>query len=137
MTENFQSSSFIFAIRTKAARTGAGIGLPAPRTERHITSLSSRSSAASSLAKFILSDSSPPHAVLTLRALRSTFAGRALYGRASALAWKQLYIGAAAASNWDMGCSPRISSIVLSMLLVEYIVETTAPRLVYGLITYA
>ena len=38
-----------------------------------------------------------------------------------------LYIGRAAASNWLIGLSPRISSIVRSMLDVEYIVESTLP----------
>src|SRR5262245_3920798 len=59
------------------------------------------------------------------------------YGRRSALAWNELYIGWAAASNWLIGGRFRISSIVRSMLLVEYIDESTTFRLVYGLTTKA
>jgi len=47
------------------------------------------------------------------------------------------YIGRAAASNWLIGFRPRINSIVRSMLAVEYIVESTWPRFVYGLMTRA
>ena len=51
----YQSPSFSPRCwNTNAARTDAGIGLSGPRTERQTTSLSSRSSTASSRAKFIL-----------------------------------------------------------------------------------
>ena len=39
-------------------------------------------------------------------------------------------MGMAAASNWDMGSRPRISSMVRSSELVEYRVESTLRRLV-------
>src|SRR5580704_18871448 len=55
----------------------------------------------------------------------------------SGFAVNEAYIGWAAASNWLIGFSPRISSIVRSMLLVEYIVESTWRRFVYGLTTSA
>jgi len=41
----------------------------------------------------------------------------------------ELNIGVAAASNWLKGGSPRINSIVLNMLTVEYIVLSTDFRL--------
>ena len=44
-------------------------------------------------------------------------------------------IGAAWASNCDMADKPRMSSIVRSILEVEYMEESTACLLVYGLIT--
>jgi hypothetical protein len=46
----------------------------------------------------------------------------------------ELNIGCAVASNCDIGFKPRINSIVRNMLLVEYIVESTERRFVYGLI---
>jgi hypothetical protein len=46
-------------------------------------------------------------------------------------------IGVAAASNWERGGSPRIISMVRTMLLVEYNSLSTKCRRVYGLITRA
>ena len=40
----------------------------------------------------------------------------------SGLAWKLAYIGRAPASNWLIGFRPKISSMLRSMLLVEYMV---------------
>src|SRR5687767_15844862 len=68
------SSSFSPWAKTKAARRGGGMGLSAPRIERQMTSFSSRSSAASSLAKSILLERSAPQAVFGLRSFKSTFA---------------------------------------------------------------
>src|SRR5204863_525133 len=99
-----------------------GIGLWAPRIERQMTSLSRRSSAASSLAKFILAEMSEPHAVRKLRCFRSTFAGNALYGLKFGAVVNELCIGVASASNCDIGRKPRINSIVRNMLLVQYMV---------------
>src|SRR5262249_42817734 len=42
-------------------------------------------------------------------------------------------MGRAAASNWLIGRRPRMSSIVRSMLDVEYIVESTLLLCLYGL----
>src|SRR5438874_7012740 len=50
----------------------------------------------------------------------------------SGRAANEWYIGRAAASNWLIGGKPRISPIVRNMLAVEYMVESTAPRRVYG-----
>ena len=50
---------------------------------------------------------------------------------------KLAYIGSAAASNWLIGFSPSVSSIVRNMLLVEYSDESTQLRRVHGLITKA
>ena len=61
-------------------------------------------------------------------ALTSTCAGRAVKGVRSDRSAKAFHIGIAAASYCDIGCKPRMSSIVRSMLLVEYIVESTTPR---------
>ena len=55
----------------------------------------------------------------------------------SGLDWNALYIGRAAASNWLIGCRAKINSIDRNMLAVEYIVESTKPCFVYGLITSA
>src|SRR5258705_12871015 len=57
------SSSLPLWAKTNAARRGGGMGLSAPRMERQRISFRSRSSAASSLAKFILPESAEPHAV--------------------------------------------------------------------------
>jgi hypothetical protein len=46
-----------------------------------------------------------------------------------------LHIGIAAASNCDIGCRPKINSIVRSILVVEYSVESTVRRFVQELIT--
>src|SRR5436190_10791174 len=72
------SSSLPLWAKTNAARRGGGMGMSAPRMERQRISFRSRSSAASSFAKFILSESAEPHAVFLLRSVRSTFAARAL-----------------------------------------------------------
>src|SRR5437588_12868302 len=105
------------------------MGFCGPRIECQIISLRTRSSAASSFVKFILSETFPPQAVFKFLAARSTMTGAVLYGRRSGLLWNEFNIGVAAASNWDIGFNPRICSIVRNMLLVEYIVESTVPRL--------
>ncbi len=56
-------------------------------------------------------------------------------GARSGSLWKAANMGVAAASYCDMGLRPRISSIVRNMLLVEYMVESTVWRLMYGLTT--
>src|ERR1043165_4952910 len=122
---------------TNAARTGGGIGESAPRTDRQITSLKIRSSMASSFEKSHVSASFAPHAVLRFTAFISTSGTTCLYVPTFGLAANALYIGVAAASNWLIGRNPRISSIVRSMLAVEYIVESTLPCCVYGLTTNA
>jgi len=53
-------------------------------------------------------------------------------GDGSGTSENALDIGVAAASCCDIGARPRISSIVRSIDVVEYIVESTAPRRVYG-----
>src|SRR5688572_7289770 len=119
------------------ALTGAGIGLSAPLTERQITSLNNKSSAASSVSRSNFADISAPHASFGFFASMSTSGLTCLYTLLSGFAVNERYIGRAAASNWLIGFRSRISSIVRNMLLVEYIVESTCPRLVYGLITRA
>ena len=117
---------FSFTFGTKnPARTGAGIGLFAPFTERQITSLNSKSSAASSFSKSNVADIAAPHASRLFFSFRSTAGLTCLYAVRSGFAKNEAYIGRAAASNWLIGFSPRISSIVRSMLLVEYMVEST------------
>src|ERR1051325_6473548 len=54
-------------------------------------------------------------------------------GVKSGFSVKQSNIGVAVASNWFIGGSPRICSIVRRMLVVLYCVFTTSPRFVYGL----
>ena len=73
------SESRPFDANTNAARTGAGMRLAAPRTLRQITSLSARSSAASSLEKSSLPDLALPHAVFTFTSWISTAGLTALY----------------------------------------------------------
>src|SRR5262249_42690933 len=68
------SLSFFSSLRcgkTKAARTGGGIGEFGPRTDRQITSLKSRSSAWSSLLRSNFSDSLAPQAVALFFSFRS------------------------------------------------------------------
>src|SRR5262245_59168753 len=59
------------------------------------------------------------------------------YAVTSGFAVNEWYIGRAAASNWLIGLRPRISSMVRSMLDVEYMVESTYLRFVYGETTRA
>src|SRR2546426_643678 len=49
-------------------------------------------------------------------------------GGGTAFSTKQSNIGVAVASNWFIGGSPRICSMVRRMLVVLYCVDTTAPR---------
>ena len=100
-------------------------------------SLRSRSSAASSLEKSIAREAAAPQLVAALRASSGTAAGRQRYGDRSGVPVNDRIIGSAAASNWDIGSSPRISSIVRSIELVEYRLESTAPRRAHGLTTSA
>ena len=115
--------------RTKAARTGAGISDDAPRTDFQTTSFSSRSGARSGLARFMRSEACAPGASSAFVSVRETRGSRARYGAGSADAAKAANSGVAAASYWLIGGRPRISSIVRSTDAVEYIVESTAPRL--------
>src|SRR5258707_5626436 len=114
--------------RTKAARTGGGIVACAPRTALHTISLSSRSGARSGSEKSMAMDAAAPGADASFRSARRTRAGRCVYGVRAGEAWKERYIGAAAASYWLMGGRPRMSSIVRSIPDVVYSVLSTAPR---------
>src|SRR5262249_37044468 len=125
----FFSSTFKCG-NTNAARTGGGIGDFGPFTDRQMTSLKRRSSARSSCVRSNDSDNFAPQASDLFFSLRSTSGTACLYVAKSGVAWKAWYIGRAAASNWLIGLSPRISSIVRSMLAVEYIVESTNFRFV-------
>ena len=62
-----------FNVHFNRTRIDPGIRDPAPRTDRQITSLSNRSSAASSREKSIFSDRSAPHAVFVFSAFMSAF----------------------------------------------------------------
>src|SRR5262245_19949703 len=78
-----------------------------------------------------------PHASFGFFASMSTSGLTCVYGLSSGVVAKERYIGRAAASNWLIGCSRRISSIVRNILLVEYIDESTYRRFVLGLTTRA
>ena len=71
------------------------------------------------------SDRFAPHASALFVSFRSTWPRRARRASGPASAGNAFAIGRAAASNWLIGFRPRINSIVRSMLLVEYIVEST------------
>src|SRR3954464_11323709 len=100
-----------------------------------MTSLNRMSSSWSSFARFAFSDQSAPQAPATLTAFRSAFGTSWAYGVKSGFDVNAAYMGRAARSNWLIGLRPRISSIVCSRLDVEYMVESTAFRFVYGLMT--
>ena len=73
-------SSILIAVRATGEHEGRPTrrrhgAVGAPLIERQITSLSRRSSAASSFEKSMLRDSPAPQAVWRLRAFRSTLAG--------------------------------------------------------------
>ena len=70
---------------------------------------------------------------LRIHLIQRNVVGQSREGPKSPAALKQSNIGVAVASNWFIGGSPRISSIVRRRLVVLYCVLTTAPRLVYGL----
>ena len=90
------------------------------------------SSAWSSCSRFARSDHSAPHAPATFTAFRSAFGISRVYGVTSGVPVNDRYIGRAAASNWLIGLRPRINSIVRNRLDVEYMVESTYFRFVYG-----
>ena len=58
----------------------------------------------------------------TFRCVRSTVSGKTANGVRSGVVVKQRHIGRAAASYCDIGDNPRISSMVRSTDVVEYIV---------------
>src|SRR5207247_6610702 len=88
-------------------------------------SLNSMSGAASASSKFISIERCAPGAFGGLTSVRETRAGRAEYDARSGSLVNALNIGVAAASYWLMGGIPRISSMVRSMLVVEYMVLST------------
>src|SRR5262249_21149418 len=94
-------------------------------------------SAASSLSKRRLSDRRDDLVRAGLRSVSDQVAGAHAYGLGSGAPTKHAHIGRAAASNWLIGGRPRISSIVRSMLQVEDIADTTAPRRTHGPATRA
>src|SRR5262245_62471463 len=77
------------------------------------------------------------HAAFWFFASMATSGLTCVYGVSFGVVANERYIGRAAASNWLIGCNPRISSIVRNMLLVEYIDESTWRRFVHGLTTSA
>src|SRR5262249_927083 len=122
--------------RFATARLPAGGGgASGPLIARHRISFSSKSSILSYSLQSIFADRSAPYDFGVFFAFRSMRARWCRYPDRSGLSVKLSNIGRAAASYWDSGGKPRISSIVRTMLTVLYCVLSTNRRFVYGLTT--
>src|SRR5262249_33227926 len=103
--------------RLKKLRRGGGIGVFAPRIDRHRISFSRASGARSSIVKSIASDWADPNDEGRLRSVSETVGSPWRHGRTVprfGVPVTALYIDVAAASYWLIGGRPRISSIVRS-----------------------
>ena len=116
-------------------RRGGGIGDPAPRTDCQIISFNSSSGALSASSRFMRADATAPGADQSFFSSSEIRAGCFVKEVTSGVASNAWYIGVAAASYWLIGGRPRINSIVRRTAVVEYSVESTCCRFVYGLIT--
>src|SRR5207237_9839833 len=87
--------------------------------------------------KSIRSDAAAIGLLKVFLAVRDTPGTTAVYGRMFGVLEKAADIGVATASNWLIGGTPRISSIVRSTETGEEKVESIVPVWVYGLITDA
>src|SRR5438093_11694419 len=120
MSSSSSASAAPDAGRTRTLRRGGGIGELAPLIERQMMSFNSTSGARSSTEKSIASDAAAPNEAGRFFSSVGTRGVRRWYVAMFGVPVNALYSGAAAASYWLIGVSPRISSIVRSTDDVEY-----------------